>query len=555
MSDGFVVGRFLVEAVSRFPKIGRDYSSGTHRYLDSYLNPDSYGIQVDVFPGKVLVQPRGDQQLPPGEETRHQDVEDIWALRCPRNLVGWEYSISGTMEGERYDHLPAPLRKFEGKGRGVLPANHEGSFDETRKDNAWNWLFTVPALGTYTVTIAELLTTPAGDVDAGPSRSVTLHLRDFLVVSIGDSAASGQGNPDIPGKPAGFDVDIEWWEYFIPPALHYELTKAAYDYARNQLKLNFVTAAAHWDASVDMDPDPVWLEPKADRSLRSGHALGAKRLEELDKGIMITFLPFARTDSRIQSGLTGPRDNDGWIGGDGQIAEVARTIGNRRIDALLVSIGINDIGVTSSLTDLEAGDNKLWSSFASTDDADARAKVEQRDRDNIDRLPVSFDVLEAALELLNVRDVYLTEYPEALFDNRNGDAVGGCELFSSDFDMDITATDARLLKSIAHDLNAKIKAEVDKRRAKGMAWYYIDGIADGFAGHGYCVGKPEPNGRYFVQASESLALQGNVHGACHPNEFGAKIIAACVKASVQRNTLNPLIAGQQRAPIERGVGH
>jgi hypothetical protein len=62
---------------------------------------------------------------------------------------------------------------------------------------------------------------------SGSFREALQELRDLLVVSIGDSAASGQGNPDIPGSPEGFDPDIAWWEVFFPPLVLYELSKAA----------------------------------------------------------------------------------------------------------------------------------------------------------------------------------------------------------------------------------------------------------------------------------------------------------------------------------------
>src|SRR4051812_23940288 len=103
-----------------------------------------------------------------------------------------------------------------------------------------------------------------------------------------------------------------------------------------------------------MDPDPVWLEPRAYRSLRSGHAHAARLLEDRAKGTVVTFLPFGRTGSEIENGLLGPRrtgghSDDGWIGDIGQVQEVARTLGKRQIDALLIYIGVNDMGGAARL--------------------------------------------------------------------------------------------------------------------------------------------------------------------------------------------------------------
>ena len=317
-----VPGRFVVQAVSRHPRLGRDYDPIAHKYRDAYLNPRRYGITVDAFPGKRLRVHKQDQQLPPGGDP--DSIQDIWDLLGPRGTTGFQFSITGQPDRTRL-HGPRPP-EFTATATTRLPAQ-SGVFHEERNDNAWNWRIDVPGPGTYHVGVMALSKT-------GPRtpRVHRIELRDQLIVSIGDSAASGQGNPDVPGVPAGFDPDLEWWEILIPGVAVYKLSKEALRWGSDQLKKNATTLARAGGISIETDPDPIWLEPRAYRSLRSSHAHAARLLENRSKGTVVTFLPFGRTGSDIEDGLLGPRktdgqSDDGWIGDIGQVQEVARTVG------------------------------------------------------------------------------------------------------------------------------------------------------------------------------------------------------------------------------------
>ena len=56
----------------------------------------------------------------------------------------------------------------------------------------------VPSPGEYEITLTVNLV----DGRTPESHSRLYHLRDFLIVGIGDSFASGQGNPDVLAVPA-----------------------------------------------------------------------------------------------------------------------------------------------------------------------------------------------------------------------------------------------------------------------------------------------------------------------------------------------------------------
>src|SRR6478672_11439489 len=93
------------------------------------------------------------------------------------------------------------------------------------------------------------------DDAAGDELAATdVDLRDLLVVSLGDSVASGEGNPD-PGR-IGFH----------------------------------------------------WLEQRCHRSLRSGAAQAARAVEQGDRHSDVTFVPLACSGATIDVGLLGAYD-------------------------------------------------------------------------------------------------------------------------------------------------------------------------------------------------------------------------------------------------------
>ncbi|MCX5599269.1 GDSL-type esterase/lipase family protein [Streptomyces phaeochromogenes] len=515
-----VPSRFRIEAASRHPRLGRDYDPATHSYRASYVNPAAYTITVDAFPGKTLLFNKGDIQHRPGTDPR--DARDIWRLDGPKDTTGWQFKIEGR-PARKMPFGPRPPR-FTAEHTTRL-VTMKGEFHEDRDTNAWNWHINVPGPGTYVVAVTRL----RGANTAAP-RVATLDVEDLLVVSIGDSAASGQGNPDVPGEPRGFDPDLSFWDILNPASGLFKLTKAAVNWAADLIKTKFTSAARLGDAKIAMDPAPVWLEPLAYRSLRSGPAHAARLLEDRGKGRLITFLSFGRTDSTILNGLIGPRRSDGrpgdrWAGNLGQLDELARTIGRRHIHAVLIYIGVNDVGVSGNLTDLVAAD--LVGSDTLGDPTRNRKAVEARAKVNLAALPEKIQTLATALTRLDVGQVYLTEYPTSLFDDAAGNPQAGCGVFTNP-GMNLSRQDAVLVKSLAEKLNAALKAA-----ATAHGWFYVSGIAAAFKGHGYCAGKT-----FFVGAEESMLLQGDTEGMVHPNPEGSRIIGEMIAAAVRQHTVN-----------------
>lgn len=520
--SGSASARFALRARSRQPRIGVDYvpRPGGPRYTSAYLNPTSYVISVDAFPG-VIVEPAGDQQARPGERP-----QDRWMLRVPPDTTGFEFRLTGQPD-RRFPVGPLP-RKVTEIFRAKLPRTHGTGTFSAKGPGPWLHDFTVPGPGRYEVTVS---TTSA--VGVYGSRTGQLTLRDLTIVSIGDSAASGEGNPDKPGRPKGFDPDFGWFD-LIPPVAAYTLASALYDKMKNVVKKELTTLSRAFGFTLDMDPKPVWLEEHAHRSLASGHARAARIIEQERPGTVVTFLPFGRSGAKINEGLINDSRGsaDKYIGHMTEIDEVVANIGKRRIDVLLIYIGINDIGITSTLNDLTKGDGIVWLPFAPFGDDGAHRSAALRATNEAvdDHFPKSFgDLADAIHAKLHVRHVYLCEYPTGLFDDPFAQPAAGCGLFESDFDLDVSKADAKAIQDMAEKLNDGVK-----KAAAANHWFYVTNIANRFRGKGYYTDFWV--NRAFVQAEESLGLQGDTEGTVHPNGRGHQIIGEEVAAMVLKNT-------------------
>ena len=353
----------------------------------------------------------------------------------------------------------------------------------------------VPSVGRYEITLQVNL---KDGTQVAKSRSI--RLRDATIVVLGESFASGEGNPDAVGTPFPDFGDLQC----------------------KTTSLSFVLGIG-----IVMNNEPRWQEPNAHRSYRSGFSLAAEAIE--NQGDLITFLNFARSGAQISKGLINPGDRDDWIG-KGQIAEARETIGDREIDALIISIGGNDIGFAGGLRDLVAKDFSWLANLTSDGDDDKnREKVIQDARESIGKLEDEdegdFAKLKTEIDKFNARHVFLVEYPTGLFDRvKNGDVTSepGCGIFEG-LDQDIDREDAEAIATVGRELN-----EMLRRVANRHGWIMIDGIDGGFAGHGYC-----DEDTFFVGAEASCRQQGDFDGTMHPNHKGHQVYKDRIVATLK----------------------
>lgn len=531
--------RFTISSPSRHSANQRGYDSDEHRYKPEYVNPTSWELSLRAFPEGWSEDDNGRVLVP----------ADIASLR-------W---IVDQVDGPFFE------ARNHKRSRGMLQAQ-----------------FNLPGPGNYEVTLRLNLT-------SGESVSNTrrYRLRDFLVVSIGDSFSSGQGNPDVPAVPAEDDRAMceattlylmasrfqetvgnflkaaeesseDTIEEYLPfiGAIAVSVDNSFQDirsYIKGKIKglrdsiVGFVESAlvegaeelAGWigfgdgGESVEAPHPAEWQEPNAYRSYRSAPSLAARQIETdasfgSDKA---TFLSFARTGSEIQDGLLGPRtvdvpqfgwrSIDAWIDDKGQVAEVEDTLAGRRIDALIISVGVNDLEFSSLVTS-----SVLWPGTPGFPD---RRELLEAAWQKIDgQLARDFARLAAVIdERLAPENVFLLEYPVGAFSDIETLMNRPCDVLGSKSGLDLNFGEAAELGALGARLNQVLHAVADN-----LGWTMIDGIEKEFDGHGYCADRS-----YYVSAAESCLNQGDFEGMLHPNASGHAIARDRIALALKENML------------------
>ena len=357
------------------------------------------------------------------------------------------------------------------------------------------------------------------EVTAGAHRRTTetsIVVGDWLIVSIGDSYASGEGSPEIPGDPA-----------------------------------RWADAGGATDSPQALDHDV------AHRSGLAGSAQAALAIERADPRSSVTYVSLAASGAEIEEGmLSAP---GAATGGDGdghtlrpQVEELADLMGCasggagtclRTIDTLMISAGGNDIGFAFTVGSLIALDpllvvNPIYQNLLDNLVADVG--------EDIDALPALFDQLGDALSAIAIDQILLTGYPGSstvavdgrivTCDEIGGDLIPGLEVDQDELNV--------VREGLLVPLNDTLEAVAD-----AQGWVFVDSHVSAFEGHGYCGSDPyggqgfsgnpfpedvaannDPGVRWFRRAAESAAIQGGggllqperlaTSGTFHPNEFG-----------------------------------
>jgi lysophospholipase L1-like esterase len=307
--------------------------------------------------------------------------------------------------------------------------------------------------------------------DGGQHAEAEIDVRDFLVASIGDSVASGEGNPDGPGV--------------------------------------------------------TWLEKRCHRSLRSGAAQAVKATEAGDRHSVITFVPLACSGATIDEGLLGSYagvQKDRRLGVLPPQADVVRDL-PRSVDALLVSVGANDVHfgalarfcmfVTACPTrhfDPAHPYGEAATSFPTA------AEVE---RQAIADLATSYDKLAARLDgKVDPAKIIFVEY----FDPLRDAAGNTCSAALPHMDA-VEADWAQ--RNVLAPLNAQVNAAAARH-----GWQVVGGVSEAFRRHGICA----KASAWVADPLESAAAELAITGTLHPNRAGHAATAMLV-APVLAGTL------------------
>lgn len=386
-------------------------------------------------------------------------------------------------------------------------------------------------------------------------------VEDILIVAIGDSYASGEGNPEAPR--IGSTTPARWAGSYDPAA-----------------------AAAH---------------AAARRSSLAWPARVALAMERADPTTSVTFVSVAASAARIDRGILSGQSPDLPIS---QLEALAALVGDREIDLLLIQTGGNEVGFVRAVRALVEADPLLDpicydlmidNAFASVRDGDWSRGVrlgykaplslvcrpgESRRTwsalPGLDGLPADLDRLSGALAgTFTIRETMVVGYP----DPTGGDASGEpCREIVGDTTPPFGFHEIdRNEQALGVELLLRPLNQVLREAAARNGWSFVDGVAEAFAaGHGYCAPWPDygypaeythtapiggsrlsyPEGwfrnpgrgggpmlvggtdvTWYRTAGQSAALQGpgarfDTTGTLHPNELGHEAIARLVLASM-----------------------
>jgi lysophospholipase L1-like esterase len=201
------------------------------------------------------------------------------------------------------------------------------------------------------------------EVSSGPEApqrvSTEIMVRDIFIAGLGDSIASGEGNPDRPI--ALSDEGFCFRSYLgTAGAQYYRPSRAGYKGGR--------ACEAPDTLQVWQRQSALWLNSACHRSLYSYQARTSLALAVQYPHIAVTYLPLACTGATIADGLFGaqrarecpPTKSAGTCHGtvNAQLAELREAVTaakrrqpDRKLDLILLSIGANDINFSGLVAD------------------------------------------------------------------------------------------------------------------------------------------------------------------------------------------------------------
>jgi len=365
-----------------------------------------------------------------------------------------------------------------------------------------------------------------------------VNVRDILIVAIGDSYGSGEGNPELPRK---FSLG---WPY---------RRMTAADLATADLN-GIPTSQFPWSWQVNTTAQALWARGGdvlisqqsrlAHRSVLAYSAQYAMALEKADPRTSVTYVSVAQSGATIPTLMNQPNvaAEDGATPLPPQLPELAEIVGDRPIDTLVISIGGNDAGFADIVKKMALSNffmpdllpqaaitHRLTAANADAIADKVMARLQARPpvglqwvletyRENTVNLAANYQRLnETIRKNFQVNQVAITEYPDVsrvTVRGVDGQPVNwwGPVVFDLLPGVAVNSTQAMVAtRMIARPLNTAIA-----QAAATNGWTYVGGIEEAFAGRGYSAPKAD---RWMRTARESLIQQsqpGGISGSLYP---------------------------------------
>ena len=337
--------------------------------------------------------------------------------------------------------------------------------------------------------------------DASQHISTEIGVRDILIAGLGDSIASGEGNPD---RPIALADDGFCFRYYLGTAAaqYFRPSRAGYKGGR--------ACEAPDLLPVWQQHSALWFNAACHRSLYSYQTRTALALAVQYPHIAVTYLPLACTGATIADGLFGgqrarecaPTKSTAscQVGVNGQLAELREAMtqakrrqADRKLDLVLLSIGANDVffsGLVANVivdTPTERALFRRTGLIATVDDSRAALASD---------LPQGFGKLREALKPLvgDLTHVIYTSYGNPALSAGGAPCPGGRAGF--DIHPSFNADPQRLAEVsnfVQQEFLPQLKAlascqsGVLCRDTNGDRMTFVDAHQTAFADHGFCA--------------------------------------------------------------------
>jgi lysophospholipase L1-like esterase len=344
-------------------------------------------------------------------------------------------------------------------------------------------------------------TVEVSSAEASQRLATEIAVRDILIAGLGDSIASGEGNPD---RPIALADEGFCFRYYLSTAAaqYYRPSRAGYKGGRACEAPDFLPVWQRQSA--------LWFNPACHRSLYSYQTRTALALAVRYPHIAVTYLPLACTGATIAEGLFGsqrarecpPSKSNATCQGtmNGQIAELreAVTAARRRqpdrgLDLVLLSIGANDIYFSGLVADVivdNPTERALFRRSGVMATVDDSRSALARD------LPQGFSKLREALKPLvgDLSRVIYTSYANPTLGEGGAPCPGGRGGF--DIHPSFNAEPRRLANVSAYVENeflpqlkalALCSSGILCRDPRVDRMTFVDAHQPAFASHGFCA--------------------------------------------------------------------
>ncbi|MBR1142290.1 hypothetical protein [Bradyrhizobium sp. AUGA SZCCT0431] len=356
--------------------------------------------------------------------------------------------------------------------------------------------------------------------DGGQRVATEISVRDIFIAGLGDSIASGEGNPD---RPIALSDEGFCFRSYLGTAAsqYYRPSRAGYKGGR--------ACEAPDTMAVWQRQSALWLNAACHRSLYSYQTRTALALAVQYPHIAVTYLPLACTGATIADGLFGsqrardcPPSKSGSCRGtvNAQLAELREAVTaaksrqpDRKLDLVLLSVGANDIYFSGLVADVIVDTATERALFRRSG---VLASVEEARGALMRDLPQGFAKLREALKPLvgDMSRVVYTSYANPTLANNGTPCPGGRAGF--DIHPSFNA-EPRRLAAVSNFVEGEFLPQLKAlalcqsgilcRNPRADRMTFVDAHQATFANHGFCAraeSDPEFDRQCFSARGESF---------------------------------------------------